>query len=211
MLELGAGFHPEFTGRENVYMNGTINGLTDEETDARFEEIVAFAELDEFIDMPVRTYSSGMQMRLAFSVASHVNPDVLLLDEVLAVGDAAFQRKCMRRIYDFRRGGGTLVFVSHDAGSVEAICDRAILIVHGEVVEDGLPQDVLTTYNHILAGSTAPLRSSLSAAPPAGETARPSGRARLTVADLGDRGLTLIAACTGEDSGAMLAAVAPPR
>ncbi len=120
MLELGAGFHPDFSGRENVYMNGAIHGLSERQIDAHLEEIVAFAELEEFVEMPVRTYSSGMQMRLAFAVAAHVNPDVLLLDEVLAVGDEAFQRKCFGRIFDFRRRGGTLVFVSHDAGGRRA-------------------------------------------------------------------------------------------
>ena len=143
MLELGAGFHPDFTGRENVYMNASIHGLSEREVDARFDEIVAFAELEDFIDMPVRTYSSGMQMRLAFAVASHVNPDVLLLDEVLAVGDEAFQRKCFGRIFDFRRGGGTLVFVSHDPAAVERVCDRAVLLVDGAMVAEGATQDVL--------------------------------------------------------------------
>ena len=131
MLELGAGFHPDFTGRENVYMNASIHGLSDGEVDAQLDDIVAFAELEDFIDMPVRTYSSGMSMRLAFAVASHVNPDVLLLDEVLAVGDEAFQRKCFGRIFDFRRRGGTLVFVSHDPAAVERVCDRAVLLVGG--------------------------------------------------------------------------------
>ena len=128
MLELGAGFHPDFTGRENVYMNAAIHGLSEREVNDRFDEIVSFAELEEFIDMPVRTYSSGMSMRLAFSISSHVRPDVLLLDEVLAVGDEAFQRKCFGRIFEFRRTGGTLVFVSHDPGAVERVCDRAVLL-----------------------------------------------------------------------------------
>ena len=153
MLELGAGFHPDFTGRENVYMNASIHGLSEREVDARFGEIVGFAGLEDFIDMPVRTYSSGMQMRLAFAVASHVTPDVLLLDEVLAVGDEAFQRKCFGRISDFRRRGGTLVFVSHDPASVERICDRALLLVDGAVAVDGPPAEVLATYHSLLAGS----------------------------------------------------------
>lgn len=105
MLELGAGFHPDFTGRENVYMNGSIHGLSEREIDQRFDDIVAFSELGEFVDMPVKTYSSGMHMRLAFAVSSHLSPDILLLDEVLAVGDEAFQRKCMGRIFEFRRRG----------------------------------------------------------------------------------------------------------
>ncbi len=106
MLELGAGFHPDFTGRENVYMNGAIHGIDEKGITQRLDDIISFAEIEEFIDMPVRTYSSGMQMRLAFAVASHVNPDILLLDEVLAVGDEAFQGKCLERMYAYRRGGG---------------------------------------------------------------------------------------------------------
>lgn len=151
MLELGAGFHPDFTGRENVFMNGSIHGLSERQIGARLEEIVDFAELEEFIDMPVRTYSSGMQMRLAFAISSHVNPDVLLLDEVLAVGDEAFQRKCYGRIFEFRRAGGTLVFVSHDPGAVERVCDRAILLEGGEMVAAGPTEDVLRTYHRHLA------------------------------------------------------------
>lgn len=153
MLELGAGFHPDFSGRENVYMNGAVLGLSEREIDDRLEEIIAFAELPEFIDMPVKTYSSGMHMRLAFSVASHVNPDILLLDEVLAVGDEAFQRKCMGRIFDFRRRGGTLVFVSHDPGAIERICDRVILLEDGVVIADAAPDIALPIYHKRLAGS----------------------------------------------------------
>lgn len=151
MLELGAGFHPDFTGRENVFMNGAIHGLSERAIRQRLPEIIEFSELQEFIDMPVRTYSSGMQMRLAFAVAAHVDPDILLLDEVLAVGDEAFQRKCMGRIFDFRRGGGTLVFVSHDPSAVENICDRAILIDRGAVLADGRPADVVEEYHRLLA------------------------------------------------------------
>jgi ABC-type polysaccharide/polyol phosphate transport system ATPase subunit len=154
MLELGAGFHPDFTGRENVFMNAAIHGLTDKQARARFDDIVAFAEIESFIDMPVRTYSSGMQLRLAFAVAAHVNPDILLLDEVLAVGDEAFQRKCMGRIFDFRRGGGTLVFVSHDPNAVEQVCDRAVLVDGGRVVLDGTPQEVMVRYHRLLAETT---------------------------------------------------------
>ncbi|WP_217922565.1 ABC transporter ATP-binding protein [Miltoncostaea oceani] len=155
MLELGAGFHPDFTGRENVFMNGTIQGLTERQVTERFDAIVAFAELADFIDMPVRTYSSGMSMRLAFAIAAHVDPDVLLLDEVLAVGDEAFQRKCFGRIADFRRGGGTLVFVSHDPAAVERVCDRALLLQGGRVTDDGPPGDVLAAYHRMLAGAAA--------------------------------------------------------
>ena len=151
MLELGAGFHPDFTGRENVFMNGAILGMSEREVASRFDEIVAFSELDEFIDMPVKTYSSGMQMRLAFAVASHVDPDILLLDEVLAVGDEAFQQKCFGRIFDFQRRGGTLIFVSHDPGAIERVCDRVLLIIDGVVTADGPPKEVLAEYHRRLA------------------------------------------------------------
>lgn len=150
MLELGAGFHPDFTGRENVFMNGAIHGLSDREVEERLPDIVAFSELADFIDMPVRTYSSGMYMRLAFSIAAHVQPDILLLDEVLAVGDEAFQRKCLGRIFEFRRGGGTLIFVSHDPTVVERVCDRVILIDSGKLIEEGQPDRVLATYHRRL-------------------------------------------------------------
>ena len=155
MLELGAGFHPDFTGRENVYMNGAIHGLSEREIDRRLEEIVHFAEIEEFLDMPVKTYSSGMQMRLAFSVAIHVAADILLIDEVLAVGDESFQRKCLGRIFDFRRRGGTLVIVSHDATAIERVCSRALLIWDGKVIHDGKPSQVLATYHKQLSASTA--------------------------------------------------------
>lgn len=151
MLELGSGFHPDFTGRENVFMNGAIHGLSERSVRGRLDAIVDFAELADFIDMPVRTYSSGMQMRLAFAVAAHVDPDILLLDEVLAVGDEAFQRKCLGRIFDFKRRGGTLVFVSHDPNAVEQICDRAVLIDSGQIVLDGRPSDVVEAYHEVLA------------------------------------------------------------
>jgi len=157
MLELGAGFHPDFSGRENVYMNAAIQGLSRREVDARLDEIIAFSELESFIDNPVRTYSSGMYTRLGFAVASHVDSDVLLLDEVLAVGDEAFQRKCLGRIFEYRRGGGTVLFVSHDAEAVERVCDRAVLLEHGEVRADGPPADVLATYRRglVRAGEAA--------------------------------------------------------
>jgi len=128
LLELGAGFHPDFTGRENVYLNGSIHGLGRAQVRELMDEIVAFAELEDAIDLPVRTYSSGMYMRLGFAVAAHIEADVLLLDEVFAVGDEGFQRKCFGKIFDFKRRGGTIVFVSHDAAAVERLCDRAVLL-----------------------------------------------------------------------------------
>jgi ABC-type polysaccharide/polyol phosphate transport system ATPase subunit len=156
LLELGAGFHPDFTGRENVYLNGSIHGLKRAEIRRQFDEIVAFAELERFIDLPVRTYSSGMHMRLGFAVAAHLEADVLLLDEVFAVGDEAFQRKCFGKIFDFKQGGGTIVFVSHDAPAVERLCERAILLREGSVEFDGPTHDAIVAYHRILAAEHDP-------------------------------------------------------
>lgn len=155
LLELGAGFHPDFSGRENVVLQAALYGLDERECAERMDEIVAFAELEEFIDMPVKTYSSGMFMRLGFSIAAHVDADVMVLDEVLAVGDAAFQRKCLGRIAAFRERGGTILFVSHDQETVMRVCDRAILIEGGHVVADGAPHEVIAEYNRHLAGEVA--------------------------------------------------------
>jgi len=150
LIEIGAGFHPDFTGVENVYLNAAIYGLKRSYVDEHLDEIIDFAELEAFKDVPVRTYSSGMYMRLGFSVAMHVKPDVLLLDEVLAVGDEAFQQKCFGRIWDFKRSGGTIVFVSHDPTAVERICDRAIMLDHGRVLEKGPAPDVVSAYHRRL-------------------------------------------------------------
>jgi ABC-type polysaccharide/polyol phosphate transport system ATPase subunit len=155
MLELGAGFHPDFSGRENLYLNASILGIPQREIDERFNEIVSFAELSDFIDAPVRTYSSGMQMRLAFSVASHVRAEVMLLDEVFAVGDEAFQLKCLGRMHEFRRHGGTLVFVSHDATAIEGMCDRVVLLENGQVLADGTARQVMPRYHRLLASQGA--------------------------------------------------------
>jgi ABC-type polysaccharide/polyol phosphate transport system ATPase subunit len=151
LIEIGAGFHPEFTGSENVYLNGAIHGIGRAYIDEHLDEIIAFAELEEFADVPVKTYSTGMYMRLGFSVAMHINPDILLLDEVMAVGDEAFQQKCYGKIWDFKRRGGTIVFVSHDPSQVERLCDRAILLQEGQVVEEGRPEEVLRAYHRRLA------------------------------------------------------------
>jgi ABC-type polysaccharide/polyol phosphate transport system ATPase subunit len=156
LLELGAGFHPDFTGRENVFLNGSILGLKRAYIREQLDEIVAFAGLEEFIDLPVRTYSSGMYMRLGFAIASHLAADVLLLDEVFAVGDEAFQRKCFGKIFDFKRNGGTIVFVSHDAASVERLCERAVLLREGRVAFDGPTHDALTEYHRQLADERDP-------------------------------------------------------
>ena len=151
LLGLGAGFHPDFTGRENVYMNGAVHGLKKSYVRERLDEIVAFAELEEFVDVPVRTYSSGMYMRLGFAVATHLDPDILLLDEVFAVGDEAFQRKCFGKILELRERGRTIVFVSHAAPAVERVCERAILLTDGCVAHDGAARDVITHYQRLIA------------------------------------------------------------
>lgn len=156
LLELGAGFHQDFSGRENVYLNGSIMGLSRRTIDQAMDEIVAFAELERFIDLPVRTYSSGMVMRLGFAVAAHVQADVLLLDEVFAVGDEEFQRKCFRKVAEFKQRGGTIVFVSHDAAAVERLCERAVLLRQGEVVVDGPAQEALQVYHRQLAAERDP-------------------------------------------------------
>ncbi len=155
LIEIGAGFHPDFTGVENVYLNASIYGLKRSYVDAHLGEIIDFAELEAFKDAPVRTYSSGMYMRLGFSVAMHVQPDVLLLDEVLAVGDVAFQEKCYERIWEFKRGGGTIVFVSHDERAVARVCDRALLLEEGRQLETGPAEEVVRAYHARLAGETA--------------------------------------------------------
>lgn len=150
LLELGAGFNPEFTGRENVYLNGTVLGLTRAEINAIFDDILAFADIGEFIEQPVKTYSSGMYVRLAFAVAIHVTPDILIVDEALSVGDEAFQRKCFARIDAIRDAGATVLFVSHSASTVVELCDRAILLDKGEVISSGTPRRVISNYQKLL-------------------------------------------------------------
>ena len=156
LLELGAGFHPDFTGRENVYLNASVHGLGRAAVRERLDEIVAFAELEDFIDLPVRTYSSGMYMRLGFAIAAHVEADVLLLDEVFAVGDEAFQRKCFGKIFEFKQRGGTIVFVSHDASAVEKLCERAVLLRDGRVELDGPTHEAIVRYHRLLAADSDP-------------------------------------------------------
>ena len=146
LIELGAGFHPDMSGRENSYINASIFGLKKEEIDERLEEIIRFSELEEFIDNPVRTYSSGMYMRLAFAVAINVNADVLLIDEILAVGDVSFQKKCFDKLQEIKENGTTIVIVSHSMDQLYSICDRLIWIEKGKVREDGIPQQVGTHY-----------------------------------------------------------------
>jgi ABC-2 type transport system ATP-binding protein len=155
LLELGAGFHPELSGRENVYINAAFYGMARKETDRRFDEIVAFAELQQFIDEPVKHYSSGMYVRLGFAVAVNLEPDVLLVDEVLAVGDELFQAKCLSRIKQFQTEGRTIVFVTHDAATVRQVCDRAVVFDHGRLVLDGAPGDAIRTFREHLHGTLA--------------------------------------------------------
>ena len=146
LIELGAGFHPDMSGRENIYINASIFGLTRKEIDERIENIIAFSELEDFIENPVRTYSSGMYMRLAFSVAINVNADILLIDEILAVGDIKFQSKCFEKLREIKRNGTTIVIVSHSLGQIEEICDRSIWIDNGVIREEGNPRKTHRLY-----------------------------------------------------------------
>src|ERR671918_1463598 len=146
LLELGAGFHPELTGRENVYLNASILGLSKQETDRYFDEIVGFAELEEFIDNQVKYYSSGMFVRLGFAVAVHVDPDILLIDEVLAVGDEGFQKKCIERVTEFRHEGRTIVLVTHAVDRVRDVCDQALMLERGHVSAEGAVNPVLRKF-----------------------------------------------------------------
>ena len=146
LLELGAGFHPDFSGRENIYFNSSIFGLTKKEIDARLDQIIEFSELKDFIDNPVRTYSSGMYMRLAFSVAINVDADILLIDEILSVGDQHFQEKCFNKMRELKKEGKTMVFVTHSMDSVRKLCDRAVWLYNGEVKMDGNTDEVVKEY-----------------------------------------------------------------
>lgn len=146
LIELGAGFHPDMSGRENIYTNAAIFGLTKKEIDSRLDDIIAFSELEEFIDNPVRTYSSGMYTRLAFSVAINVDADILLIDEILAVGDANFQAKCFNKLREIKNNGTTIVIVSHSLGQIEQICDRSIWIRDGHIAMEGKPKEVHLEY-----------------------------------------------------------------
>lgn len=155
LLELGAGFNPEFTGRENVYMNASVLGLSNEEIDDRFDAIAAFAEIGDFIEQPVRTYSSGMMVRLAFAVAINVDPQILVVDEALSVGDELFQRKCYSRIETIKNNGATILFVSHSASTINQLCDEAILIDRGELLLRGTPRSITKKYHQLLFAKTA--------------------------------------------------------
>src|ERR1044072_4770932 len=150
LIEIGSGFHPELTGRENVYLNGVLLGMRRREITAKLKSIVEFAGVEQFIDTPVKHYSSGMYLRLGFSIAAHLDPEILLLDEVLAVGDAAFQAKCLDRVTELRRAGTTIVFISHNLQAVSRLCERTLLLSKGEVLMDGPTNDVIAEYERIL-------------------------------------------------------------
>ncbi len=151
LLELGAGFHPDFSGRENIYFNASIFGLTRKEIDDRLEQIIEFSELKDYIDNPVRTYSSGMYMRLAFSVAINVDAQILLVDEILSVGDQHFQEKCFKKIEELKAQGKTIVIVTHTMGAVQRFCTRAVWLYNGKIKMDGNPDDVVPEYTKVTA------------------------------------------------------------
>jgi ABC-2 type transport system ATP-binding protein len=180
LLELGAGFHPDFTGRDNIYLSASIYGLRKQEVDRRLDSIVEFSELDRFIDLPVRTYSAGMYMRLGFSIAVNVDAEVLLLDEVFAVGDEAFQRKCAERILDFKRQDTTIAFVSHSGAALERMCDRGVLLRQGLVEYDGETSEAIRRYQEFLADEEEPAERA------AGLQEWGSGEARVTDVRLED-------------------------
>ena len=157
LIELGAGFHPELTGRENIVLSGCLMGIDREQMVRRTDAIVAFSELEEFIDVPVKQYSSGMYARLGFAVATEIDPDILLVDEILAVGDAGFQHKCLERMNNFRRQGKTIVFVSHDLNTITSLCTRALLLDHGRLLAQGPTEEVAAQYQKLLEGTPANL------------------------------------------------------
>jgi len=155
LIEVASGFHPDLTGRENVYLNGSLLGMNRREISRKLDSIVDFAGVSAFIDTPVKRYSSGMYLRLGFAIAAHLDPDILLLDEVLAVGDAEFQSKCIQRINQLRKDGTTIVFVSHNLGAIENICDRVLLLRNGEIFRSGKPRYVISEYEHLLTNMPA--------------------------------------------------------
>ena len=153
LIEVGSGFHPELTGRENIFLSGSILGMKRREIAEKLERIIDFSGVEQFIDMPVKWYSSGMFVRLGFSVAAHLEADILLVDEVLAVGDAAFHIRCYERIGELRRAGTTMVFISHDLGSIEKLSDRVMLMDHGRLVASGAPRDIVREYQQLVAAT----------------------------------------------------------
>ena len=197
LLELGLGFHPEFTGRQNVYMQGYLQGFSREQIDALLPGIADFAEIGDYFDRPVRIYSSGMQVRLAFSIATAVSPDILIVDEALAVGDAYFQHKCFNRIRSYRAEGTTLLFVSHDPGAVKTLCDRAVLIDGGGIIMDGDPADVLDYYNALIAPAEVD-QAIREGAPDGSGTRSGNGAVRIVSADLLSHGTSMRAIVAGK-------------
>lgn len=190
LLELGAGFHPELSGRDNIFLNGAVMGLSRRQINARIKDIIDFAEIDDFIDVPVKDYSSGMFARLGFSVAVHLDPDILLVDEVLSVGDASFQQKCNERMAELRKSGITILFVSHSADAVLRACTKALWLDHGHVKAWGGAQNVVDEYHEFVSEQTA-LRH-LDAYSERGG----SGLARITKLELLDETCTQRARCT---------------
>ena len=172
LLEVGTGFHPELTGRENTYLNGAILGMTRVEINRKFDEIVDFSEVEKFIDTPVKHYSTGMQVRLAFAVAAHLEPEILVVDEVLSVGDASFQRKCLRKMEDVGQHGRTVLFVSHNMPAVTRLCERTILLDEGRIVADGPSHQVVSAYLNSGLGTTAAREWPDRSKAPAGEVGR---------------------------------------
>lgn len=155
LLEVGSGFHPELTGRENIFLSGTILGMSRKEIHGKLESIIDFAEVRPFIDIPVKRFSSGMYVRLGFSIAAHIEPEILLLDEVLAVGDAAFQEKCQRRVLDLKQSGVTILFISHDLRAVERLCDRVLVMQKGRVIHDGNVLEAISAYQAVRGAAAA--------------------------------------------------------
>ena len=197
LLELGLGFHAEFTGRQNVYMQGYLQGLSQAQIDDLMPSIAAFAEIGDYLERPVRIYSSGMQVRLAFSVATALRPDILIVDEALAVGDAYFQHKCFDRIRTYREDGTTLLFVSHDPGAVKSLCDRAVLIDGGRIVLDDKPTEVLDYYNALIAPQA--VDSAIREGTPDGSGIRSgSGAVRIRHADMLSNGKSMRALVSGK-------------
>ncbi|MHC5036754.1 MAG: ABC transporter ATP-binding protein [Planctomycetota bacterium] len=152
MIELGAGFNPELTGIENIYLQGALMGFGKRDMDVRMESIIAFSELDTFIDIPIKNYSSGMYLRLGFAIAVHIEPEILLIDEILGVGDASFQAKCKKKMKGFKEGGATIVFVTHDLDGVKRMCDRVILLDAGRILHEGDPEETVERYEAIVKG-----------------------------------------------------------
>lgn len=167
LIALGAGFHPHMTGRENIYLNGTILGMTRQEVEDRFGDIVEFAGIGDFLEAPVSTYSSGMTVRLGFAIAAHINPDILIVDEVLAVGDAKFQRKCVEHLHKIQKSGVAFLLVSHNMQTIEAACDRAIMMEGGRVVASGAPGDVVARYELSMSQRAAPVAAAAALPEPA--------------------------------------------